>query len=337
MTAEHIFVCQGRPRLAADVTEGSFFIRGWDGDTVRVEDCTGAEVKQRGSKIILDSSRRCSCKVYLPRNSDVNIDGTNIEIDMAGIRGRGRIDFTGGAVSIENWQGDLEIDCTGGNVRLGQCEGKIGIDSSSGNVEILSSQGNFVCDTGSGSVKIQDSSGSVSADTGSGQVQVIHFRGPVHIDTGNGNVELRDVFGRNVYVDCGSGDIDAFLPGPVPGRWELATRSGEIDLHVPENISACFDFRGRHLDIDDLGLDALQRGDNRIKGSLNQGEGNITVASSSGLVSACLVPPAAVIDTHWQMQDEESLKILRMLEQGTISIDEADDLLEALKGDNHNE
>lgn len=333
MTAEHVFNCQGRPRLTADVTDGSIFIRGWDGDSVRVEDCSGAEVEQRGSKIILDSSRRCSCKIYLPRNSDVSIDGTNLEIDMAGIRGQGQLDFTNGAVSIANWQGDLEIDCTGANIRLSQCEGKVGIDSASGNVEILCSEGNFVCDTGSGSVKVQDSSGSVSADTGGGQVQVSQFRGPVHIDTGKGDVELQFVFGRNVYADCGSGSITATLPGPVPGRWELVTRSGDIDLRVPENISARFEFRGRQLDVDDLVLDSLEQTEKRIKGRLSRGEGNITAASSSGRISARRVPDAAVTAAHWQVQDEESLKILRMLEQGAISIDEADRLLAALNGE----
>lgn len=333
MTGEHVFVCQGRPRLTADVTEGTIFIRGWDGDSIRVEDCSGAEIKQRGSKIILDSSRPCSCKIYLPRNSDVSIDGTNLEIDMAGIRGQGTIDFTNGSVFVENWQGDLEIDCSGGNVRLCQCRGKAGIDTSSGNVEILSSEGNFVCDTGSGSVKVQDSSGSVSADTGSGQVQVSQFRGPVHIDTGKGDVELQFVFGRNVYADCGSGSITATLPGPVPGRWELVTRSGEIDLRAPENISARFEFRGRQLDVGDLGLDSVEQGEKRIKGRLGRGEGNIIAASSSGGISARRVAAAAVTAAHWQVQDEESLKILRMLEQGTISIDEADKLLAALNGE----
>jgi len=337
LTAEHVFVCHGRPRLSADVTEGSVFIRGWDGESVRVEDCSGAEVQQRGNRISLDGSRRCTCKIYLPRNSDVSIDGTNLEIDMAGIRGQGKIDFTNGTVSVENWQGDIEVDCSGGDTHLRQCQGNIQVDSSSGNVDILSSEGNIVIDTGSGSVKIQDSSGSFSGDTGGGCVEIVRFHGPVHIDTGNGNVSLRDVFGRNVNVDCGSGAITATLPGPVPGRWELVTRSGAIDLQVPENISARFEFRGRQLDVDDIGLESLEQEEKRIKGRLGRGEGNIIAASSTGRISACRGAAAVTAEAHWQVQDEESLKILRMLEQGAISIDEADKLLAALNGEDQDE
>lgn len=330
MTGEQVFTCYGRPRLLLDVTQGTFFIRGWEGNTVRIEGYHG-EVRQRGDKVIIDSSLLCSCNVYLPRKSDVFIDGTNTEINMAGIWGRGNIDCNNGSISIEDWQGDLKIDCTDANSRLIQCKGDIRFDSDSGNIDISSSQGNVSCDTGSGSITIQDCSGSISVDTGSGNVHVANFRGPVHIDTGEGDAMLQSVFSRNVYVDSG-GSITAVLPGAVPGHWELTTGSGDIVLQVPDNISSRFDFEGIELDVDDLNLDLLVRGDGRIKGRINQGEGIVRAISSSGMISAKRVSAAAVADSHWQVQDEEALQILRLLEQGTITTDEADRLLAALNG-----
>ncbi len=333
MTAEQVFTCHGQPRLRMDVAQGTFFIRGWDGNTVKLEGWQG-EVNQRGDKIILESALPCSCNVYLPRNSEVFIDGTIVEINMAGIYGSGKIDCTKGSISIDDWHGDIDIDCTSANSRISQCEGEVKIDSSSGNVDILSSQGNIFCDTSAGSVKIQDSSGSLSADTGSGNVHVANFRGPVHIDAGRGSAELQSVFSHNVYVDSGSGSITAIFPGTVSGRWQLYTGSGSIDLQIPENISSRFDFQGRRLDVDELNLDFLVQGDNRIRGRLNQGEGIIRATSSSGIISAHRTQAADVTEAQWQVQDEESLQILHLLEQGTISIDEADGLLAALNGDN---
>lgn len=331
MTAEQVFICHGRPRLLIDVTQGTFFIRGWDGDTVRIEGYDG-EIRQRGDKFYLDSSLPCSCNVYLPRRSEVYIDGINVEINMAGIQGKGRIDCTNGSISIEDWQGDLNIDCTGANARLSQCKGDIRFDSGSGNLDISSSQGNVVCDTSSGSITIQDCSGSISADTGSGNVQVANFRGPVHIDTSEGDAMLQSVFSRNVYVDSGGGSITAVLPGAVPGRWQLTAGSGNIDLQVPENISSRFEFEGSELDVDDLNLDILVREDDGIKGRINQGEGIVRAASSSGTISARRVSAAATAESQWQVQDEEALQILRLLEKGTITTDEADRLLAALNG-----
>ena len=327
-----IFCCQGRPRLAADVTIGSLFIRGWDGDTVRVEDCRGAEVKQAGNKIVFNSFTACHCRVYLPRKSDIIIDGTDLDIDLAGISGQGQIDFNNGSLSVENWQGDLTVDCTDAKIWLSQCRGKIVADSSGGDVEIRSSHGSFVCDTGSGSLELCDCTGSISADTGSGSVRIHRFSGPVHVDTGGGGVEMRQVFGRNVRIDCGSGSIAATLPSPVPGRWELVTRSGDIEIQVPENISARFRLKAKKMDADCLSLESSVQGGG-CQGCLGQGEGTILATSVLGMVEAHLVPAVAYTEAGWKIQDDEALEILRMLEQGAITIDAADDLLAALNGE----
>lgn len=333
MATGQVFVCQGRPRLVVDVTTGSLFLRGWDDDVVKVEKRSGLTVSQIGNKILLKSEENnCECKVYLPRKSDVFIDGTILDINLAGIDGRGRIDFTGGVLVGDSWRGSLEIDCCGANVQLCNSQGTISVDSTNGDVEIQACQGEFSCDTGAGAVTVSDSSGSVSADTGRGPVAVSSFSGPAHIDTGSGSVSLEQVYGRNVRVFCGGGSIKAALPGPVPGRWELATRSGDIELSVPENISAYFELRGRRLTVEDLNIDYNSQGTNRLSGALGGGEGKITAHSYSGKIVARKVA-ASVATNKWQVQDEEALKILRMLEQGAITIDEADLLLAALNGD----
>lgn len=315
-----------------DMVTGSVFVRGWDGVTVKVEECLGGAVKQKGNTIILDGTHRCSCIIYLPRDSDVDIDGTDLAVDMAGIRGQGRIDCTGGTVAVEGWQGDLAIDSTSATVQLRNCQGKASIDTTSGDVEICASQGNIICDTSSGTLSVQDCSGSVYCDTGAGKVQIVQFSGPVNVETSSGDVVLRYVFGRNVHAECGSGSIHASLPGPFPSQWKLVTQSGGIELEVPENASARFEFQGC-LDIDDLNLNTLVRTGNQVTGTLGAREGRVVAVSFSGPVIAHRGPALMSNEVHWQVQDEEALKILRMLESGAISIDEADKLLGALNGE----
>lgn len=337
MSREYSFAGHRRPKLRADINSGALFIRGWEGETARVEDCGSAAIEQSGNSIIIISSDPVNCKIYLPKNSDIDIDGTCLDIDMAGIRGRGRIDFTEGALKAENWRGELAVDCTGANVYLCQYEGKAEIDSSSGSIEIQASSGEFSCDTGSGSVKIKDSTGSLFADTGGGSVRVCQFSGPVNIDTGRGDVELEAVFGRNIRVGCGSGSLTAALPGLAPGHWELTTESGAIKLLVPENISAHFDFNAKTLAVDDLQLSFMKQAAGRARGGLGREEGTIIAASHSGSIEARTVLATAEPETSWQVQDDEALKILRMLEQGAISIEETEELLAALNGEIPNE
>lgn len=336
MATGQIFTCQGRPRIIADVSTGLLFVRGWDDNVVKFEKTSGIMINQKGNKILITSTGQCECMVYVPRNSDVFIDGTNLQMDFAGVEGRCQIDFTDGSFSGDNWLGNLVVDCSGGNVQLTNCRGKIEVDSSAGNVEILASQGEFTFDTGAGGVVVRDSTGSVSIDTGHGSVDISRFSGPVHVDSGKGDVNLQQVFARNVRVFSGRGSINACLPGTVPGRWELETQSGDVELSVPENISAYFELQGRRLTVEDINLDYSNRDATFISGSLGKGEGKISVKSCSGEIRATKIAPATGTN-QWQIQDEEALKILRMLEQGSITIDEAEKLLAALNGDNPEE
>lgn len=332
---EQVFVCSGRPKVEVDVTRGSLFVRGWDGAEVRIEDDSACKIRHRGDTVRIESSRSCALRLYLPRASDLFIDGTSLEIDLGGIRGFTSIDVTNSPVRIEDWQGDIEIDGTDCPVRLFQCNGQAGIDTAGGAVEILSSQGSFNIDTGSGPVAVQDSAGSLAVDTGGGGVDLAQFRGPVHIDTGSGSVELRGVSSRNVYVDCGRGNIAAVLPGASPGQWQLETGSGTVTLQVPANISASFEFEAPELEVDDLALEGAGLEEGRITGRLNDGQGRVSVFSSTGRIIGRKIPIAFTLDT--EPDQDECLKILIMLEEGTISTAEAEQLLDALKGGDEDE
>jgi len=328
---EQVFVCAGRPQLRVNLRRGHLFIRGWDGAETRIEGAQGQEVSQKGDGIRIDSSRTREIQIYLPRASDVFVDGAGLEVDVGGVHGICSIDIGAAPINVEDWQGDLEIDGTNGPVRLSRCQGQAEIDMSRGDVEISSSQGNFRVDTGAGSVSVLESGGSLQADTGFGAVTLGRFRGPVHIDTGSGDVVLKEVAGRNVYVDTGRGNIEAALPGASPGRWQLDAGLGSINLQVPSNTSAHFEFHARHVDIQDLELDDYRRDGNKVTGDLNQAQGRVIASSSVGKIFAGKVS-SLTVDEQPPVQDEDFMRILTMLEQGRISTQEAESLLDALKG-----
>lgn len=337
MNNEQTYKCNGHPQVKFDVRAGTLFVRGWDGDEVRVRDDGQAKVRQRGDKIIIDSSLTCALKVYLPRTSDVYIDGTNLDIDMGGIQGEGLIDVSGGQIKIEDWQGDLEIDASSCEIHLFQCDGQASVDTGNGDVTFTACRGHLAADTGSGSVRAYNCNGSLEADTGGGDVILRHFKGPVHIDTGAGSVELREIFGRNVFVDTGGGNIDATLPGASSGRWQLNTGTGDIFLEVPENVSARFAFAGPCVELEDLGLEHRRQDGQQLTGTLNSGQADVAVLSLQGRIIARKIPIAVFLDAESggvdSDQEEEVIKILAMLEKGTITTAEAEQLLDILRGE----
>lgn len=336
MDSEHVFTCAGRPQLKVDVRNGYLFVRGWDGAEVRISGAENTKLRQRGDKVIVEGGAPCNLKVYLPRASDVYIDGTDLDIDMGGLNGEGIIDVTGGRIKVEDWQGELEVDATTCNIQCFQCLGDVNVDTSAGSVAFTSCQGNLWADTGAGAVKAENCIGSLEADTSGGDVILHQFRGPVHIDTGRGNVELKGILGRNVYVDCGAGNIEAVLPSVNLGRWQISSGTGDISLAAPEDVSARFEFKGPHLDLSQLGLTQGAQDRGQVSGILNSGQGQVTVTSSRGSIFARQIATAILFNAVPEVEneiDEESLKILTMLEKGAITTAEAEQLLDALRGE----
>lgn len=334
MAKEHVYPWEGSCRLLVDSGAGILLVRGWSNDEVKIIDNSGsAEVSHSGSKVYLEGSS-IDVSVYLPMTSDILVDGTALDVDLGGLDGRGQLDLTTGSVRIENWRGDLEIDTTTGNITINDLKGNCEIDSGDGGVSLSGCQGTVNIDTGNGSVELNDCQGTLTVDTGGGSVRLWSFKGPVTIDTGGGDVKLVDVSSRNVVVDTGGGGISANLPGGNPGRWTLDTGRGNIDLAIPVDSSLRLELRSQgSIHAEELPLTEVQRRGEGLSGQLGDGRGRLDVNSHSGIITAKAAPAAGFNqETDNQGADEESLRILAMLEQGTITIDEAEKLLDALRG-----
>lgn len=326
-------VCSARPRVEIDAGSGRLFLRGWDNGDVKVESASdkAPSIDNTTDKVVIEAGSCCDLTVYVPRQADVIIDGGDLTVDIGGVTGLGIVDVSGGQVTVSDWQGDLQVDTGNGNVRLDQVRGNSEVDTSGGSVEAASCQGSLTADTGSGSVSVSDSRLSLSADTGSGSVTLSRVQGPITVDTGSGSVELRAVSSHNVLVDTGRGEIRAELPGGNPGRWRLDS-GGDISLQVPSNISARFRFVGRDLDVGTLDLQEMVTGRRELGGTLNQGQGRVHV-EAGGHIRATCTGAAVTLDSRQRTETEdETLKILAMVEEGTITIEEAEKLLDALRG-----
>ncbi len=329
---EHKLACGFHPRVKVDGGTGKVFVRGWEGSDVKIA-AEGAEpdVSSRGDRVLVHTEENCQLSLYLPRSCDLTIEGGNMEVDVAGISGTCNVDICDGYVALSQWQGNVHIDTTNAGVRLEQVEGNLDLDTAAGPVEVIACQGSLTADTSAGPVKVTDCLLSLSVDTGSGDVSVSRLKGAVSIDCGSGAVELVSVNSHNLLAESGAGDITAQLPGGNPGRWRL--RSGkDVNLTVPANISARFRLSGRNIDADSLDMEQLHQGGDKLSGTIAGGSGRVDV-QARGKIVAQQTGPDVIIDVHQRTEnEEETLKILAMVEQGAISIEEAEKLIDALTG-----
>ena len=182
-------------------------------------------------------------------NGDLVVDVAAADVTTSGTRGRLLLDLGSGEVSVRDAEGELTVDAGSGDVTLANVRGeRLHFDTGSGTI------------TGDG---IRASS--LLLDTGSGDVTLTGVTAPViELDTGSGSVELElDSDIETLRLDSGSGDVTLRAPASLGARLEAETGSGDVYGSLIEGITR-------------------RRDDDRVVGTIGDGQGMITIDSGSG-------------------------------------------------------
>ena len=303
-------------------------------------------------------------ELMVPYGTDLDLDTGSGPVEVAETRGpvsldcgSGRVIVTGvrqtqidgGSGRIEAYKvdGDLLIDSGSGRVTAEQVKGNVKIDVGSGAVAARHIIGRLTIDTGSGSVSVDGVEGAVSIDTGSGGVTVQTVSGAmVKADTGSGSVTLKQVDTAQVSVDTGSGSITAELTAINPkGSYTFGTESGRVTVAVPTHagLKVKLEAGGGRIDYSGLPLEIQRSDDDGVSGTLNGGGGYLSVSGAHGGIRlqpyAGAVPQMAgasqamlsLVKGDAALQHSEHLqRVLKMVEEGKLTPDQAADLLRAL-------
>lgn len=269
---------------------------------------------------------------------------------------------TGLAVCVPvGWE--VMVDGGSGPVRVSGIAGSVRVDNGSGDVDMADIAGSVNVDVGRGRVVLKRIRGpQVRVDCSSGGLQLFGFQGQsCHVDSGSGQVELHGLDVSVLRVDNGSGaatiELDRLHPG---GTYHVDTGSGPVRLSVPVGARARLhaDVPARRLQLDVQG-ELLSRG--RGEMSLNGGGaddaeirldcgGSIHLTSHTpGAVAgaaAAEVAPAAGPDSPaaaaaarppvaagTPVGEDEMTRVLKMVEEGKLTPEEAAELLAALEGE----
>jgi DUF4097 and DUF4098 domain-containing protein YvlB len=135
----------------------------------------------------------------------------------------------------------------------------------------------------SGDQTIDAIQGPVSASTRSGSIRIGSVPGGVDIDTRSGEVEVRDQ-NSNVRVTSRSGHVR--LAGQPSRTWSVATRSGDVEVTLPQDGGAEVDVDSRSGSVKSVRPIELRsdKSRNRIQGIIGRGGGRLEVTTRSGSV-----------------------------------------------------
>lgn len=210
-TDQTVAVSKGM-RLAAQSFAGSFTVRTWEKDAVRVEAVHSERerISIRPTEAVLrvgvssdrGPSRTVDFTLTVPAWMPMNLNGTYVDIDLEGM------------------QSEVSAETVGGDVRLRGGSGVVSLKSVEGIIEVQGSKGRLTVSTVNEAIHVRDAAGEVTAETV------------------NGDVTLERVEAPSVDVATVNGDV--LYDGSVRdgGTYRFATHNGDVTLRVPDQINA---------------------------------------------------------------------------------------------------
>jgi DUF4097 and DUF4098 domain-containing protein YvlB len=107
-----------------------------------------------------------------------------------------------------------------------------------GDIDIDEVTSRLDVNTLSGDLTASNISADVQIGSVSGSVRLTEVRGSIEVGTVSGDVDMRGVTAKLVRAKTTSGDVvfDGLID--PAGRYELATHSGDVRLHIPRDASA---------------------------------------------------------------------------------------------------
>lgn len=165
-------------------------------------------------------------------SDDLRVDASTSRVMIQTSSHDGGVELSvpqGVRVIVQSRSGDVTIRGTHGEVEVHGTSGDINIDDVVGRLDVSNL---------SGDITVSNLTGDGDVATTGGDVKLTNVRGNLGIGTVSGEIELRGITARNVRARTTSGDVTFDGLIDPTGRYELATHSGDVHLHVQRDANA---------------------------------------------------------------------------------------------------
>jgi DUF4097 and DUF4098 domain-containing protein YvlB len=186
---------------------GDVVVRAWERNEVRIlatsdDGRLSLDASSLRVGLVAEHPSDVRYEVTMPRTARLSVAGTNVEVDVSGVRG---------GVEVENANGDVTLADVGGIVR---------VELMTGELRVTKGDGDFRLELASGDVTLADVAGRIG------------------VETVSGDIEVRGARATEVRLETTSGSL-TYEGTVVPdGTYELSTHSGDVVLRLPEGSSA---------------------------------------------------------------------------------------------------
>lgn len=160
----------------------------------------------------------------------------------------------------------VEVTSSSGSIEIRGLSGAVTATSSSGSVTVEEITGPVTARSSSGSLRLNDVTGDLYASTSSGSIRATGIAQPRDVVSSSGSIAIDGVFAGDATIKSTSGSVTVgFAPGST-ARIAATTSSGAIRDN-------------------DISLAGRDKGTRSLSGTLGDGAGLLTIATSSGSIT----------------------------------------------------
>ncbi len=361
------------PTIEIESIGGDLRLSGHDESYLEIQAPESGELKvtERDGRAVI--SCRSGCLVFVPRKGRVEADAIGGDCRITDLEGevllrtvggdlslrrlaKVSLELVGGDMQARRLSSDLSVDRIGGDAIVHELTGTIRLRRVGGDMVLRGVVGAVEGNCGGDALLSFDpAAGTSSKITTGGDLEcrlspqasvnaILQVGGDTDISR---RIEPGDT--PNSYrLGAGEAELELFSGGDLGlrigderrehGGLNFADVLTEVDADLAE-MEAKFDALGAGL----IGFDADQVGE-RVKRAVRRARRSAHKAKRQHLASTAnmeypsdladlTTPISGFSQPEDQVSDEERLSILRMVEQGKISVDEAESLLKALEGE----
>ena len=260
---------------AGDEVNVKVRLTGPDGDDIDVtaeETSSGVDIRAE-----YDGDRRhyngsADVEVTVPSRYDVEVETMGGQVTIKEVDGRFSGRTMGGEITLSNLKGNVDLTTMGGEIEVSNSDldgevktmgGDVVLRNVSGNVQGSTMGGDVLQEgsrpsspgsssSGAGEKRIHSMGGDLNVDTAPNGASLETMGGDVHVGSASDHVKVKTM-GGDIQIDAVDGWADLTTMGgdvtmrmtgdPSRGKRdvEISSMGGDIELTLPEGISATFD------------------------------------------------------------------------------------------------
>ncbi len=264
---------------------------------------------------------------------DVNVGLGNLVIETS--TGGFDVNVGKGNITMKDLTGWFDLNAGMGSVNLHQIRGDADINDGLGNIAIEESQGTFEVSAGKGDIRCQGLNGHLEANSGMGAILVRDSK-KLSLEANSGFGKIEVLGGTLLDVDCEAGIGSVTVEAALSALTVEVKNRGDIHVAIPVNqgarVEAITD-QGRivsQMDLVEVNNPGPSRGQ-RLVGTVGDGATPVSLHTRRGTVTLGHFDATVDAPNPTEFDDvDPRLEILTQLQEGTLTVDEADALLTQL-------